>query len=801
VYASNVWGASSYSNELNVRTLPYAPSGPSGLVANTVSQTQIDLAWVDNSNNEAGFRIERDSGSGFVEIATVGAGATAYSSTGLTANTPYSYRVRAYNAGGNSGYSNTASATTLPNPPAAPSNLGANTVSQTQVNLVWNDNSDNESGFRIERDSGSGYVEIATVGAGATGYANTGLTANTPYSYRVRAYNTGGNSAYSNVAQATTLPNPPAAPSGLGANPVSQACIDLAWTDNSDNEDGFRIERDSGAGFAEIATAGAGVQSYSDCGLTTNTQYVYRVRAYNTGGNSGYSGTATATTHPEPPAAPSSLAASALSASHCGLSWADNSSNESGFEIEWKSGTGAFSPVGVVPADSTVWTHTQATPGALNTYRVRAVNIGGASAWSNEASVVTPSTSGFDSGTEGWHLVGSPNANMWGDHDSTRTALRLTVRAATAPRVLGWGSPRLPLNANPNTIYRFKAYVFRSGQANPNDQRQIPNMRIRAAVRYSINSMLETFFHNNYDPTVDADMAPNCPSSDPANPTLYRVDLDPVDVPYLASGANPDEGVSAMFEVYALEPQENGSLELAEGVLCALPAPAETSLAPLKTYAASASDAGDLKKGIYMRTTVNGMTPLPSIDDSTTYGLVIDTTACPWKDIAIAAAEIDAGASNSQRPRVEAGKQYRLRWHVTSGRATNLQSQLRMRARTLKFSWSQKYEIGGAWPTSGVPGQVIAQQALPGIGTQNPDKTGREIPGVWDGGWYTMYFHPPVVVPAGQPGPGSVLSSRRDLKCALDVIDTLSNGPGAAQEGGLFAVDRIEVSEFPAIGD
>ncbi len=91
--------------------------------------------------------------------------------------------------------------------PSAPSGLTATTVSSSQINLSWTDNSSNEDGFKIERKTGSTgtWAQIATVGAGVTGYQNTGLSASTTYYYRVRAYNAAGDSAYSNEASATTL--------------------------------------------------------------------------------------------------------------------------------------------------------------------------------------------------------------------------------------------------------------------------------------------------------------------------------------------------------------------------------------------------------------------------------------------------------------------------------------------------------------------------------------------------------------------------------------------------------------------
>lgn len=95
-----------------------------------------------------------------------------------------------------------------PTAPAAPTSLAATVVSRNQINLSWTDNANNEDGFKIERCAGStctNFVQVATVGANVTSYSNTGLTRNTTYRYRVRAYNTGGDSAYSNIVNATTL--------------------------------------------------------------------------------------------------------------------------------------------------------------------------------------------------------------------------------------------------------------------------------------------------------------------------------------------------------------------------------------------------------------------------------------------------------------------------------------------------------------------------------------------------------------------------------------------------------------------
>jgi hypothetical protein len=192
---------------------PPPPNAPSNLTATAVSSSQINLAWTDNSTDETGFKIERCQNAGcsnFAEIAQVGANVTTYSNTGLTASTTYGYRVRATNGGGDSGYSNTAEATTQATQtvPAAPSNLTATAVSISQINLSWTDNSNNEDGFKIERCQGgscTNFAQIAQVGANVTTFNNTGLARNTRYRYRVRAFNAVGNSAYSNIATARTL--------------------------------------------------------------------------------------------------------------------------------------------------------------------------------------------------------------------------------------------------------------------------------------------------------------------------------------------------------------------------------------------------------------------------------------------------------------------------------------------------------------------------------------------------------------------------------------------------------------------
>ena len=100
--------------------------------------------------------------------------------------------------------------------------------------------------------------KVATVAANVTTHADSTLTIGTTYRYRVRSYNGVANSAYSDVADGSTVV--PLDPTNLVAGPLSTTRIDLAWSDNADNETGYQIERCAGAGctdFALIATTAA----------------------------------------------------------------------------------------------------------------------------------------------------------------------------------------------------------------------------------------------------------------------------------------------------------------------------------------------------------------------------------------------------------------------------------------------------------------------------------------------------------------------------------------------------------------
>lgn len=204
VAAYSAAGTSAYSIWAEGTTQGTALPAPSNLVANATGGTGIALTWQDNSSGETGFRIERARDAAFtVEFTafTTAADSTAFSDSELTPGTTYFYRVFAEDLAGSSAPSNTASTTTLAAPPEAPTNLVAVSASRSGVQLAWRDNADNETGFYLERRRlrrGESWTRIATLPGDATSHTDSDVVRRTRYRYRVQAYNSIGESAYSN---------------------------------------------------------------------------------------------------------------------------------------------------------------------------------------------------------------------------------------------------------------------------------------------------------------------------------------------------------------------------------------------------------------------------------------------------------------------------------------------------------------------------------------------------------------------------------------------------------------------------
>jgi hypothetical protein len=221
---------------------------PSGTSAVVISESRIDISWLDNSSNESGFEVHRataGSNGPFALLTSTGAGVTNYSDKGLTPSTPYCYRVRAFETTrGRSGYSTfsavSCATTSDPSPPpSAPSAVNAALYLDYAIQGSWVDNSQNEVGFRVERstDGGLSWVTFSTTAANRTTFVDFTFPSEQQICYRVFAFNGMGDSPSSNTACAARS----AAPSGLTAIFVDSVTIDLAWVDNSSFEDGYVV--------------------------------------------------------------------------------------------------------------------------------------------------------------------------------------------------------------------------------------------------------------------------------------------------------------------------------------------------------------------------------------------------------------------------------------------------------------------------------------------------------------------------------------------------------------------------------
>lgn len=186
---------------------PPAPYPPSDLAGVAVSSSEVALTWKDNSSDEIGFYIYRKTTDNYSRIATMEANATSYNNTGLSPETSYSYKVTAYNEGGESESSNEITITIIREkmPPSAPFDLVATAVSSTQIDLTWKETSENEKGFYVYRKYANDFRKIAVLDSDTTSYSDSSLDPETTYWYEVTAYNDDGESSPSDEASATTL--------------------------------------------------------------------------------------------------------------------------------------------------------------------------------------------------------------------------------------------------------------------------------------------------------------------------------------------------------------------------------------------------------------------------------------------------------------------------------------------------------------------------------------------------------------------------------------------------------------------
>jgi chitodextrinase len=326
-----------------------APAAPSGLTATASSYKSIILNWTDNSNNETAFEIYRSTSAttGFNTVARAASGTSTFTDTTLTPNTRYYYKIRAVGAYGESAFDKAGGGvaysyyevdgmSVLPN-----FNVlnPVKTGTVAQFGLGMQNRGDNfavklqsvitvpTSGtytFYTSSDDGSklyigGFTEANLVvnNDGAHGTTEKSgikvLTAGVAYPIYVTFFEAGGGEvlevrysrsgltkqiipanilgeAFAN-AITNALPGTPLAPTALSASRAGTTAINIAWTDNATNEDGFKLYRSANDvnNFVVLKTLPANTAQFSDTGLFSNAVYYYKVKAYNVGTESTFS--------------------------------------------------------------------------------------------------------------------------------------------------------------------------------------------------------------------------------------------------------------------------------------------------------------------------------------------------------------------------------------------------------------------------------------------------------------------------------------------------------------------------------
>lgn len=184
-----------------IRAASGPPERPENLSATVLPGASVKLIWSHPSGGDCQFIIERRKGvsGSFSKIATVPAGSGEYTDNSVAVSTIYSYRVYAFSDYGESGYSKVVTVRTAPAPPLSPTNLKARRLPNSLVHLSWTGNSRDELGYIIERrsDSEPYFSEIGNI-LRTTQYFDTPPSDEIQH-YRVRAYNNGGVTGYSNI--------------------------------------------------------------------------------------------------------------------------------------------------------------------------------------------------------------------------------------------------------------------------------------------------------------------------------------------------------------------------------------------------------------------------------------------------------------------------------------------------------------------------------------------------------------------------------------------------------------------------
>lgn len=376
--------------ELSTLQVPATPSDAAFGRVNSATKSVV-LTW-SSVAGAAGYTIERQVGSEWIEVASLGGDETSWILSGLENNVRYVFRISAFNRVGTSSTKQVLITTDVFETPTTPTELVVLSYDKDshRATLTWVDNATTETGFEMQYSyDGVEWVSAAILPADTTSRIANGLTPGKTYHFRVAAFNASGYSSWTTVQFDVPSENP-AAPSELtvGTYESTNHMAVVSWTDNSDNESGFRVQYSlNQVDWFTAATTEAGETTHVATGLIEGRTYYFRVASYNAYGVSDWvSGEFTVPTEAkDKPTAPSDLVFSDPVFTSKGVDvtmrWQDNSSNETRFVVQFSYDNENWYGAGSTEANVSSRLATGLVEGRTYYFRVAAYNDSGYSDW------------------------------------------------------------------------------------------------------------------------------------------------------------------------------------------------------------------------------------------------------------------------------------------------------------------------------------------------------------------------------------------------------------------------------------
>jgi len=378
------------------------PKAPTDLVLQKLSETIVNLSWKHDNQNVDGYRVYRKTGATGIynKLKEVASNSFNTNDYGIDPASIYFYKVVAYNQKGESASSNEVftSGTGTSGTIVAPTNLSAIVYGARKIVIKWQDNSDNENYFKVERKTlYTEYQSIGIVPINTTTFIDSGfgLAPSTYYYYRVKAVSD-NDSVTSAEVSAQTYGYDLLAPLNFRAINHNSKTIRLVWIDNNSNETQTIIERRSSSSmtYDVIGSVKTDETQFDDTDVILGITYYYRIRVTDYVNYSDYTNEVSASVQSALIISPTNLQAYVGFGNVIKLTWMDNSNNETNFIVERANDSTltAFTELSRTDANIVQFDDASTLGGKTYAYRIRATDGVVFSGYSNVFTIKNPSS-------------------------------------------------------------------------------------------------------------------------------------------------------------------------------------------------------------------------------------------------------------------------------------------------------------------------------------------------------------------------------------------------------------------------